>query len=186
MRYHALGRRIIFAPVIGLALITAACSSSSSSTTPSSSTSSSSSSPASAASTPAGTPASSGSSGSSSTSATSLIKTNWVQFFSGKTDAATKISLLENGQKFASVINAQAGTAIAAEAVATVTAVVLDSPTTASVTYNVGIGGGQGLNNQPGTAVLENGTWKVSDASFCSLLKLENGGTMPSICASIG
>jgi hypothetical protein len=179
MRYNALGRRIFLAPVIGLALMTAACSSSSSSTTPSSSSSS----PASTPSTPstASTPSSS-----SGASATSAIKTNWVQFFSGKTDAATKISLLQDGQKFASVIDAQAGTALAAAAVATVTAVVLDSPTTASVTYNVGVGGGQGLNNQAGTAVLENGTWLVSDASFCSLLKLENGGTMPSVCASIG
>jgi hypothetical protein len=32
------------------------------------------------------------------------------------------------------------------------------------------------LANQKGTAVLENGTWKVGLASFCGLAALESGG----------
>jgi hypothetical protein len=179
MRSRVLARRILLVPVIGLAFTTAACSSSSSGTTASSPPTS-----ASAASSAAASPASSASS-SSSGSAVSEIKTNWEQFFNGKTSAATKISLLQNGQQYASVIKAQAGTGLAASATATVTTVVLESPTTATVNYNIGVSGAS-LNNETGTAVLEDGTWKVGDVSFCDLMKLENGGTMPSICSSAG
>jgi hypothetical protein len=179
MRSRVLARRVLLAPVIGLAFITAACSSSSNTT--STSPPASSSAPASSA----NSSAASSSAGSSSGSATSAIKTNWEEFFNGKSSAATKISLLQNGQKFASVINAQAGTGLAASATATVTAVVVESPTTATVSYNIGVSGAS-LNNQTGTAVYENGVWKVGDISFCALLTLENGGTAPAICKSAG
>jgi hypothetical protein len=164
--------RVLLVPVLGLAFITAACSSSGSSTT--------SSPPATSGSAPA-----TSSSSSAGTSATSQIKTNWVDFFSGKTSAPTKISLLQDGQKFASVINAQASTALATSATATVTAVVVESATTATVSYNIGVSGAS-LNNKTGTAVYEDGTWKVSDVSFCALLTLENAGTTPAICKSVG
>jgi hypothetical protein len=114
-----------------------------------------------------------------------VIKSNWEQFFSGKTSAATKISLLQNGQKYSSVINAQAGTGLAASATATVTAVVVESATTATVSYNIGVSGAS-LNNRTGTAVYEDGVWKVADVSFCQLLTLENAGSTPSICSSAG
>jgi hypothetical protein len=172
--------RVLLVPVLGLALITAACSSSSSSTTTGS--------PPSSASAPAAPASSSGPSApasSASGSAVSEIKTNWEQFFSGKSSAATKISLLQNGQTYASVINAQAGSGLASSATATVTAVVLESATTATVSYNIGVSGAS-LNNQTGTAVLEDGTWKVGDVSFCQLLTLENGGTATAICKSAG
>jgi hypothetical protein len=169
--------RVLLVPAVGLALLTAACSSSSSSTTTSPPPSSA------ASSSTQATTSASASSGSSS--ATSLIKTNWEQFFNGKTSAATKISLLQNGPQYASVINAQAGTGLAATATATVTAVVVESASTATVSYNIGVSGAS-LNNQTGTAVYENGTWKVGDISFCALLKLENGGTAPSVCKSVG
>jgi hypothetical protein len=171
--------RVLLVPALGLAFITAACSSSSSSTNASPPATS-----APATSAPA-TSASSSASGSSQSGATGEIKTNWENFFSGKTSAATKISLLQNGQKFATVIDAQAGTGLAASASATVTAVVLDSATTASVSYNIGVSGAS-LNNQTGTAVLEDGVWKVGDVSFCSLLTLEDLGKAPSVCSSAG
>ena len=181
MRSRVLARRILLAPVIGLAFITAACSSSSSGTTASPPASSAAGSP-SASSVTNPSPAGSASSGGS---AISEIKTNWESFFSGKTSAATKISLLQNGQQYASVINAQAGSGLAASATATVTAVVLESGTTATVSYNIGVSGAS-LNNRTGTAVLDDGVWKVGDISFCQLLTLENGGTAPAICKSAG
>ena len=181
MRSRVLARRILLAPVIGLAFITAACSSSSSGTTASPPASSAAGSP-SASSVTNPSPAGSASSGGS---AISEIKTNWESFFSGKTSAATKISLLQNGQQYASVINAQAGSGLAASATATVTAVVLESGTTATVSYNIGVSGAS-LNNRTGTAVLEDGVWKVGDISFCQLLTLENGGTPTALCKSAG
>jgi len=114
------------------------------------------------------------------------ITANWEAFFSGKTSAAKKISLLENGSKFASVINAQAGSSIATGAAAKVTAVVVNSATSATVSYDILLSGATALPNQTGTAVYQDGIWKVGDVSFCQLLKLENGGTAPSVCSSVG
>jgi hypothetical protein len=81
------------------------------------------------------------------------------------------------------VINAQAGSGLASSAGAKVTAVVVNSPTKATVSYDITLSGATALANQTGTAVYQNGTWKVGDVSFCQLLKLENAGTAPSVCS---
>ena len=149
--------------------------------------SSSSPSPAASASTSAAAPASASppaSAGGSSSAATAQIKANWEAFFSPKTPAAKRISLLQNGQMFASVINAQSGSGLASSASATVSSVTVTSPTQAKVIYSVLLGGTPALKNQPGVAVLQNGTWKVGDQSFCALLTLENNGKAPSVCSS--
>ena len=39
---------------------------------------------------------------------------------------------------------------------------------------------------QTGTAVYQNGVWKVGDASLCGLLKLVPGGSVPAACSSAG
>ena len=178
MLSNPLARRIA-APALGLALAAtmAACSSSGSSTTASPSSAPPSSSVASS-------PAAGGSTaGAAAGDAKAQITTNWEAFFSGKTSAAKKISLLENGQKFASVINAQAGSGLAASAGAKVKAVAVSSPAQAAVKYDITLNGTTALANQTGTAVYENGMWKVGDVSFCQLLRLENGGTAPSVCS---
>jgi hypothetical protein len=54
--------------------------------------------------------------------------------------------------------------------------VTLVSPTQAKVIYSIFVGGTPALPNQSGVAVLQNGTWKVGDQSFCGLLTVENGG----------
>jgi len=181
MRFKLLARRIA-APALGVALAAtmAACSSSSTSTAtaqPSSATS------ASSPSAVASSPASSSSGAAASGNAKAQITANWEAFFNGQTSAAKKISLLQNGQKFAAVINAQAGSGLASSAGAKVTAVVVNSATSATVTYDITLSGATALGNQTGTAVYEGGTWKVGDVSFCQLLKLENAGTAPSVCA---
>jgi len=181
MRFKLLARRIA-APALGVALAAtmAACSSSSTSTAtaqPSSATS------ASSPSAVASSPASSSSGAAASGNAKAQITANWEAFFNGQTSAAKKISLLQNGQKFAAVINAQAGSGLASSAGAKVTAVVVNSATSATVTYDITLSGATALGNQTGTAVYESGTWKVGDVSFCQLLKLENAGSSPSVCA---
>ncbi len=182
MRFQLLARRITLAPTLAvvLALTVAACSSSSSTSASTSSSSSS----APAASSPASSAAASSPSTGGSSAAVAQITANWEAFFDGKTSAAKKITLLQNGQKFASVINAQAGSSIATGAGAKVTAVVVNSPTSATVSYNITLNGTPALSNQTGTAVYQDGSWKVGDVSFCELLKLENGGTAPSVCSS--
>lgn len=110
------------------------------------------------------------------------IKANWEAFFSGSTSAATKISLLENGTAFRALIDAQAATALGHSAAAKVTSVKLTSSTQATVTYEVLLSGTVALPHATGTALLVNGTWKVSDTAFCALLSLQ--GTRAPACAS--
>ena len=183
MRINLLARRIA-APALGLALAAtmAACSSSSSPATasPSSAPPSSAAASSPASSSPVGSSSGQAASG----NATEQITANWEAFFNSQNSAAKKISLLENGQKFASVINAQAGSGIATSAGAKVTKVVVNSPAKAAVNYDITLGGTTALANQTGTAVYQDGMWKVGDVSFCQLLKLENAGTAPSVCSS--
>jgi hypothetical protein len=179
MRFHHLARRIFLAPALGLALAAAmtACSSGSSSTTP----------PATSSPTSAGTSASatatSGSGGSSATVAT--ITSNWETFFNASTPTSKRVALLQNGPKFAAEIQAMSG-GLAATASAKVDSVTVTSPTQATVKYDILISGAPALSGQTGVAVLNNGTWQVGDASFCSLLGLANNGKAPSVCSSAG
>lgn len=163
---------IVGACALGVTL--AACGSSGSSTGPASSA-------------PASSPASSGSA--SNSGAAIAITANWETFFSAKTPATKRVSLLQDGQQFATIIRSQAGTGLAAEATAKVTKVTVTSPTQAKVTYNILLAGTPALSGQSGTAVLEGGTWKVGVSSFCGLLALENGGKttgLPSACQTAG
>lgn len=112
---------------------------------------------------------------------------SWVKFFDGATPATQKVALLADGSQFASVIDAQAGSALAKSVKATVSKVVLVDSSHANVTYTVSLAGTPALTDQAGKAVLVSGTWKVSAASFCALLALENGGTttgLPPACSA--
>lgn len=157
----------------------AACSSSGSgSSAPSSSTASSSAPASSASASPA-----------TGSAAVQKITANWTAFFDAKTPTATRISLLQNGPTFASIIKAQAGSGLAATATAKVTKVVVTSPTQAKVTYSILVGGQPALAGQSGVAVYEGGIWKVGVASFCGLLNLEfagNTSSLPAACKTAG
>ena len=184
MRFQLLARQAAV-PALGLVLAAtmAACSSGSSSAAGAPSASA----PAPSSSAPASPPASSTAPSSSAPAAAggnakAQITANWEAFFNGQTGAAKKISLLQNGDKFSAIIKAQAGSGLASSAGAKVTAVVVNSATSATVSYDITLGGATALPNQTGTAVYENGTWKVGDVSFCQLLKLENNGTAPAAC----
>jgi len=140
---------------------------------------------------PTPTPAASTSSSTSSSSAVSsdqkTIAANWTAFFSPKTPVAQRVALLQDGSQFSSVIKAQAGGGLASEASAQVTKVTVISTAQAAVTYNILLDGTPALKGQSGTAVFQDGTWKVGVASFCGLLTLENAGNsskLPAACKS--
>jgi hypothetical protein len=154
----------------------AACSSGSSST---------SSAPASAPSSSAAA-ATSGSGSSSGSAAEQAITTNWEAFFNPQTPVAKRVSLLQNGSAFASIIRAQAGSSLASQASAKVTKVTVTSPTQATVTYTILLAGTPALSNQSGVAVYQDGTWKVGLKSFCGLLTVENNGKTPTVCKAVG
>ena len=90
--------------------------------------------------------------------------------------------MLQNGQQFASVIQAQANSPLAQGSSAKVTAVTVVSPTKAKVTYSILLAGQVVLADQKGEATLEAGVWKVSAKSFSALLALEgqSGAGSPS------
>jgi hypothetical protein len=112
------------------------------------------------------------------------ITTNWTTFFSGKTPFSKRITVLQNGSTFASEIKSSSSYPGASSSAAKVTNVTVISPTQANVTYDILLSGTPVLSNQKGVAVLQGGTWKVGDASFCSLLTLENAGKTPAVCKS--
>jgi len=150
---------------------------------------SSSSTPPASSSSPAVSPsASATSSGSAASSADEKeITTNWEAFFNAKTPVAKRVSLLQDGSTFSTIIKSQAGSGLAAEATAQVTKVTMITSSEAQVTYSILVSGTPELKNQNGTAVLQDGTWKVGVASFCGLLTLENGGStssLPAACKS--
>jgi hypothetical protein len=126
---------------------------------------------------------------SSTANTQSQIKANWVAFFNPKTPVARRIALLQDGQKFASIIRSQASSGLATQVSARVTKVTLVSPTQAKVTYTLLESGKPVLSNKTGVAVYQGGTWKVGVASFCGLLALENGGktsSLPAACMAAG
>jgi purine-cytosine permease-like protein len=168
MRFPLVTRRILLAPALALALAlaVAACGSSSSSSSSSASASSA--------------PASSSAAGNSA--AVAQITANWEKFFNASTPTSQRVALLQNGAAFAVAISGLSH--LVSGLGATVTSVTVTSPTSATVKYNLTASGSSLLSGQTGTAVYENGTWKVADASLCGLLKLVPGGTTPAACSS--
>lgn len=112
------------------------------------------------------------------------IKSNWEKFFNGKTPVSQKVALLQNGSQFAPMADEYSQSKTAQATTATVTKVELTSPTTATVTYTINVNGTPVEQNQTGQAVLVNGNWLVSDATFCGLLEL--AGTTPPNCPKPG
>ena len=183
MRFNSTARRLYLAPALGLVLVTAiaACSSSSSSstsTTPSTPASTSASAAASS------TPAASG----GSSSAETEISTNWNKFFSSSTPNSERVQLLENGSQFSSAITAFAASPLAAAVTSKVDSVSLSSATQAKVKYDLSAMGTTVAKGASGTAVLQDGTWKVGDDVFCGLLtEAKSAGItipVPSACSS--
>jgi ABC-type glycerol-3-phosphate transport system substrate-binding protein len=126
-----------------------------------------------------------GSSGTTTTDTTAAaraqIKSAYVKFFSGKTPVSDRIAVLQNGSKFKEVVTSFANNPLAKNVNVTVSSVTLEGGENAKVVYTVKLGGA-GLPKQTGTAVRENGTWKVGSASLCKLVALQ--GSTPSACKS--
>ncbi len=134
--------------------------------------------------TPTPTPAATTSSPATS-AASATIAANWEKFFDAKTPVSERISLLQDGSQFPS--SALAATGLAAGASAKVLSVSNVTSSSATVTYDILLDGSVALAKQKGTAVYEDGTWKVGVASFCGLLTLEAGGStskLPPVCTS--
>jgi len=176
MRSDPRVRRIYLASALGIVLVaaTSACSSGGSS-------SSSTSAPATSASSSASSTAT------SSSSAVAAITSDWTKFFSSTTSNSERVNLLQNGSEFSTAITAFAKSPLASAVTSKVDSVTLTSSTTANVKYDLTAAGTTVASGQTGTAVLQDGTWKVGDDVFCGLLKEGAsliGIAVPAACSS--
>jgi hypothetical protein len=112
------------------------------------------------------------------------IRQNWQTFFDGSSSASKRVSLAQNGEQVADTIAAVSNSSLAKQASAKVTSVKIDGPASATVTYTLLLNGSPVLTGVKGSAVLENGTWKVSIASLCALAALQ--GSVPKACPPAG
>ena len=109
------------------------------------------------------------------------IKSAYEKFFSGQTSISDRVALLQNGSTFEGVIRGFASLPLAKNVSVTVSSVTLQDPNNAKVVYTVKLGSA-GLPKQTGTAVRQNGVWKVGSAGLCKLVSLQ--GSTPSACKS--
>ena len=109
------------------------------------------------------------------------IKSAYEKFFSGETSVSDRVALLQNGSTFEGVIRGFASLPLAKNVSVTVSSVTLQGPNNAKVVYTVKLGGAA-LPKLTGTAVRQNGVWKVGNASLCKLVSLQ--GSTPSACKS--
>ncbi len=109
------------------------------------------------------------------------IKSAYEKFFSGQTSIPDRVAVLQDGPKFKGLVTSFANNPLARNVSVAVSSVTLQGQDKAKVVYTVKLGGA-GLPKQAGTAVLQNGSWKVGDASLCRLVALQ--GTTPSVCKS--
>ena len=126
-----------------------------------------------------------GSSGTATTDTTAAaraqIRSAYLKFFSGKTPVADRVAVLQNGSKFKGLVTSFANNPLAKNVNVTVSSVTLQGANDAKVVYTVKLSDA-GLPRQTGTAVRENGTWKVGYASLCKLVALQ--GSTPTACKS--
>ena len=107
------------------------------------------------------------------------IIANWEKFFTPGTSVDERVALLQDGSALRAAIEQSATNPLQQQARAKVTQVTFTSPTEATVTYDVYLNGTVALPNSQGMAVLEGGTWKVAQQSFCSLISLGVSGPIP-------
>jgi hypothetical protein len=121
--------------------------------------------------------------------AVAAVTTVWETFFNGAVPIPRRLTLLQNGQQFASFVRSQAKTPVGSlvlAAAATVSSVKLHPPGQASVTYTILLSGKPLEKNLQGTAVYTGGSWKVGVSTFCDLLRLAYGKTSKLIPAACG
>lgn len=100
------------------------------------------------------------------------IKQNWEKFFDPAVSAKEKQAVLENGDQMAQVLKGFNGDQRGQQVKAKVEKIEFTSPTGADVTYTLTLKGATALPNASGTAVEQNGTWKVSVNTLCALVQL--------------
>lgn len=100
------------------------------------------------------------------------ISENWQKFFDPKTSLKDKQKVLENGEQMAPVLQAFSGDKRGGQVQAKVQTIEFTKPDQATVTYALTMNGATALPKASGTAVEQDGTWKVSVNTLCALVQL--------------
>lgn len=109
------------------------------------------------------------------------IRQNWEKFFSPDTSLNEKKALLENGETMGPVLDAFSGDERVGQVQAQVNDVTFTSATRADVSFSLTLQGATALPDASGTAVEQDGTWKVSVKSLCALVQLSGDGSTPDV-----
>jgi hypothetical protein len=117
--------------------------------------------------------------GGGGSSDTDQIKSAYTTLFSGKSSVPDRVAVLQDGSRLKSVVESFASNPLAENASAKVFSVTMQGADKAKVVYTVKLGG-TSLTTQTGSAVKQNGTWKVGYLGLCKLVAL--GGTTPTVC----
>ncbi|WP_328668005.1 hypothetical protein [Streptomyces sp. NBC_00328] len=105
------------------------------------------------------------------------IRQNWEKFFDPAVSAKEKQAVLQNGDQMAPLLQGFNGDQRGQQVKADVEKIEFTSPTEADVTYTLTLNGATALPNASGTAVEQNGTWKVSVKTLCALVQLSGNGS---------
>jgi hypothetical protein len=109
------------------------------------------------------------------------ITSAYEQFFSPQTSLADRVAVLQDGPRFKSVVAGFASNPLAKKVTVKTSSVELEGADKAKVVYSISFGG-TSLGKRTGTAVVQDGTWKVGFPSLCKLVAL--AGSTPSACKS--
>ncbi|MFD5837044.1 hypothetical protein ACFWHV_26330 [Streptomyces collinus] len=105
------------------------------------------------------------------------IKQNWQTFFDPKTSTEEKQAVLENGDRMGPVLQAFSGDERGGQVQAQVTKIEFTSATGANVTYTLTLKGATVLPDASGSAVEQNGTWKLSAKTLCALVQMSGNAS---------
>ncbi|GAA2765654.1 hypothetical protein GCM10010103_46950 [Streptomyces paradoxus] len=105
------------------------------------------------------------------------IKQNWQKFFDPKTSTEEKQAVLENGDRMGPVLQAFSGDERGGQVQAQVTKIEFTSATGANVTYTLTLKGATVLPDASGSAVEQNGTWKLSAKTLCALVQMSGNAS---------
>jgi hypothetical protein len=114
-----------------------------------------------------------GSSSESPAQAKATITTNWQKFFDPSVPLAQKTDIIENYNGLKPVLDAQTNNPQAKSIKAAVKGITLQGSGTAKVDYDIlNAQTGDLLLHSSGIAVKQGSNWKVSQQTFCALVKL--------------
>lgn len=109
---------------------------------------------------------------------TQAITQAYTTFFNGSLPPEQRAAVVQQGDAFLPILQAQASSPQSGGTTVTVAGVETTDAANADVTYTLLMGGNPVLPDQTGQAVKEGETWKVASATFCALLAIQ-GGTSP-------